>query len=82
LTQKSLFNYNNEIDAIVEQDKHNLIYGALRHIVAMLTKRFLNSYVRKTEDEYNVLQHMLLVNKKLYNYDFTDKILRQIYKIN
>ena len=41
LTEKSLFNFNNDIDAIDSNDKNNLICGALRHIMSKLSNSFL-----------------------------------------
>ena len=82
LTQRPLFHFNNEIDAIVEGDKRVLVLGALRHIASMLSRKFLSASRRRTEFEHGVLKKMLEVNKRLLNYDFTDKILRQIHQIN
>ena len=41
LTQKQLYNFNNEIDSICTQDKEILVSGALRQIVSMLSNRYL-----------------------------------------
>jgi hypothetical protein len=82
LTQRALFCYNNEIDAIDEGDKQTLVLGALRHIVSMLSRRFLRASSRRTEYEHGVLKKMLEVNKCLFSYDFTDRILRSIHLIN
>lgn len=41
LTEKSLFNFNNDIDAIDSKDKNNLVCGALRHVMSKLSNSFI-----------------------------------------
>ena len=76
LTQKQLFNFNNRINAINDQDEQNLICGALRHIVSMLTNRFLKLMKDQPLENNQVLHRILNINKKIHNYEFTDRILR------
>jgi hypothetical protein len=78
LTQKQLYNFNNEIDSICSQDREGLVTGALRQIVSMLSNRYLKYEKQNVE----ILHDILEVNKKVYNFDFTDKILRAIYRID
>ena len=76
LTQKQLYNFNNRINAINEKDEKNLICGALRHIVSMLTNRFLKLMKDQPLENNQVLHRILNINKKIHNYEFTDRILR------
>ena len=46
----------------------------------MLTKRFLKLLKTHNIEDYSILNKILDINKKLHNYEFTDRILRSIYK--
>ena len=83
LTQKQLFNFNNQIDAIDTNDKDNLVCGALKHIMSMLTIRFLKHKSQaKTGTSVEILRNIMNINKKLFNYKFTDQVLRTIYSLS
>jgi hypothetical protein len=82
LTAKQLFHFNNRIDAIKKEESSNLVVGALRQIIAMLTNRFLKYSDCETIQDSIILQKMLDLNKKVLNFDYTDRILRAVYKID
>ena len=56
--------------------------GALRQVISLLTNRFIKYSKCETVLDSEILQKMLDLNKRVYNFDYTDKILRQVYKIN
>lgn len=41
-----------------------------------------NRYLKYPKQNVEILHDILEVNKKVYNFDFTDKILRAIYRID
>ena len=41
-----------------------------------------NRYLKYEKQNVDILHDILEVNKKVYNFDFTDKILRAIYRID
>jgi len=53
-----------------------LVCGALRHIVANLTTQ----YLKHAETQVPILKNLLEANKKLLNYEYTDRILRLVHK--
>lgn len=59
-----------------KKDASYLVCGALRQIVSMLTNRFLKLLKSHVLDDYEILYQILNINKKLHNYEFTDRILR------
>ena len=46
----------------------------------MLTNRFLKHLKSHSIQDYEILNQILNINKKLHNYEFTDRILRSIYR--
>ena len=46
----------------------------------MLTNRFLKLLKGHAIEDHEILYQILNINKKLHNYEFTDRILRSIYR--
>ena len=44
LTQKQLYNYNNEIQAFEDETASSLIFAAMRHLVSIMSTRVLKHH--------------------------------------
>lgn len=84
LTEKSLFNFNNEIDAIDQNDKNDLICGAFKIIMQKLSNSFLKHKHQPINSKVcsQIFKTTLDINKDLHCTDQNDAILRAVYNLN